>query len=91
VKASYGTTKYCTFYLKDQTCPNTDCLYLHHQAKDSDCFIKDDVTSNKNLFLDQQKLAFEFIKKHLEEVQKRIAAAAARKEKSSLPPLTSIQ
>ena len=25
IKASYGTTKYCAFFLKDQHCPNTDC------------------------------------------------------------------
>ncbi|KAI9294088.1 hypothetical protein K502DRAFT_292745 [Neoconidiobolus thromboides FSU 785] len=28
-KASFGTTKYCKFYLRKIPCPNSGCLYLH--------------------------------------------------------------
>lgn len=36
LRASYGTTKYCTFFLKNCDCPNKDCLYLHSLADDND-------------------------------------------------------
>ena len=29
LRASFGTTKYCTSFLKGQTCLNENCLYLH--------------------------------------------------------------
>ena len=36
LRASFGTTKYCTFFLKNLDCPNKDCLYLHSMADDED-------------------------------------------------------
>ena len=36
IKTSYGTTKYCTFYVREQTCNNPDCLYLHSKVNPSD-------------------------------------------------------
>lgn len=29
IKSSLGTTKYCSHFLKNQTCPKSDCMYLH--------------------------------------------------------------
>jgi CCR4-NOT transcription complex subunit 4 len=30
IRSCYGTTKYCTFFLKKQECPNRpDCYFLH--------------------------------------------------------------
>ena len=29
---TFGTTKYCTYFLKNTPCPKTDCLYLHKMA-----------------------------------------------------------
>jgi CCR4-NOT transcription complex subunit 4 len=36
LRASFGTTKYCTFFLKSCDCPNKDCLYLHYIASEDD-------------------------------------------------------
>jgi len=33
-RASYGTTKYCTFYLRGQTCQNPSCMYLHEPGEE---------------------------------------------------------
>ena len=30
---TFGTTKYCTYFLKNSPCPKTDCLYLHKMAQ----------------------------------------------------------
>lgn len=29
LKASLGTTKYCSHFMKNQQCPKPDCMYLH--------------------------------------------------------------
>jgi hypothetical protein len=93
IRASYGTTKYCTYFLKEQSCPNSECLYLHSIGKDRDSFFKvDDILSNKNIFLDQQKLAVQHLQKHLPVLLKAVAAAAASKKKvvAVFPDKTSI-
>lgn len=36
IRASFGTTKYCTFFLKNCDCPNKECLYLHRMADEED-------------------------------------------------------
>lgn len=40
LKASYGTTKYCTNFLKNNICLNKDCLYLHSVADEKDIISK---------------------------------------------------
>ena len=56
VRCSYGTTKYCTFFLKGIDCINKDCLYLHKLGNEEDTVLKDDI-GNKQLFFAQQKIA----------------------------------
>ena len=33
LKASLGTTKYCSHFMKNQPCPKTDCMYLHEPGE----------------------------------------------------------
>lgn len=40
IRSSYGTTKYCSFFLKNMDCGNKDCLYLHSLAEDEDILFK---------------------------------------------------
>lgn len=89
LRASYGTTKYCTFFLRDQSCPNPDCLYLHRPGNDRDSFIKDESSSNKSVFIDQQKMAIDFLQKHLAEIDKSVNAQ--KSAKGILPSLSSIR
>ncbi|KAG8247531.1 CCR4-NOT transcription complex subunit 4 [Homalodisca vitripennis] len=35
VKTSLGTTKYCSHFMKNQTCPKGDCMYLHDLVKEA--------------------------------------------------------
>lgn len=44
-RASYGTTKYCTYYLRNMTCPNPNCLYLHEQGEDMDTISKEELAT----------------------------------------------
>ena len=45
LKASFGTTKYCTYFLKNLDCFNKECLYLHYYAEKED-IIKNKVNKN---------------------------------------------
>eukprot|EP00833_Pecoramyces_ruminatium_P018381 jgi/Orpsp1_1/1192413/evm.model.d7180000093062.1 len=48
IKASYGTTKYCTNYLKGQQCQNPNCMYLHEPGEEADSYSKEnDETLNQ--------------------------------------------
>jgi hypothetical protein len=38
LSASYGMTKYCSYYLEDQNCRNENCLFLHKAAAKEDSF-----------------------------------------------------
>lgn len=48
LKCTYGTTKYCTFYLKGIVCQNTDCMYLHEHRSQKDLLTKDEMGSSKH-------------------------------------------
>ncbi|EEB08717.1 CCR4-Not complex subunit Mot2 [Schizosaccharomyces japonicus yFS275] len=45
LRASYGTTKYCTSYLRNQQCPNPQCMYLHEPGDDVDSYTKEDLAT----------------------------------------------
>ena len=36
IRASFGTTKYCSFFLKGIDCNNKECLFLHKWADEND-------------------------------------------------------
>ncbi|WOL04372.1 hypothetical protein Cni_G13093 [Canna indica] len=45
LRACFGTTKYCHAWLRNMTCSNPDCLYLHDVGSQEDSFTKDEVIS----------------------------------------------
>ncbi|KAG4300919.1 hypothetical protein PCK1_002996 [Pneumocystis canis] len=45
LRASYGTTKYCSTYLRNQPCPNPNCMYLHEPGEDADSFTREDLSA----------------------------------------------
>ncbi|KAG2234316.1 hypothetical protein INT48_000766 [Thamnidium elegans] len=74
VDASYGTTKYCTYYLRNMTCPNPSCLYLHEPGEDADTISKEELATGKHHF---PAAASSSNKKSIED------------ERSALPPTAS--
>jgi hypothetical protein len=42
-RATYGTTKYCSFFLKGQQCLNQGCQFLHEPGEEADSFTKDEL------------------------------------------------
>ena len=60
LRTSYGTTKYCNFFIKGIECINRDCLYMHEWATESDMIFKEDICSNKQIFYLHKKIAVSF-------------------------------
>ncbi|CBY14224.1 unnamed protein product [Oikopleura dioica] len=48
LKATLGTTKYCSRFLNGQQCKLTDCMYLHEIADPDASFTKEDMQKQKH-------------------------------------------
>lgn len=48
LKCTYGTTKYCSFYLKNYVCQNIECMYLHECKPQKDLLTKDEMGNSKH-------------------------------------------
>lgn len=62
IRASYGTSKYCSAFIKNVRCNNPDCTYLHTMGDSEDTFTKQEiqagyVTSGRDVLARQQQLA----------------------------------
>ncbi|PAA92115.1 hypothetical protein BOX15_Mlig002978g1, partial [Macrostomum lignano] len=80
LKASLGTTKYCSSYLKGHTCPKPDCMYLHELGDPNASFTKEEMNAGKhNEF--EERLVQQFLsnqkKSSANHNQKQAANAAA--------------
>lgn len=49
VRCSFGTTKYCAYFLRGIPCSNPDCMYLHEFANEADTFSKDEIMLKNGL------------------------------------------
>lgn len=45
LKAAYGTTKYCSSYLRGQTCPNPNCMFLHEPGEEADSYNRQELST----------------------------------------------
>ena len=72
LRASFGTTKYCSFFLKSLECSNKDCLYLHYYASEEDILSKDEMQSNKGIFCEQVLLAIKNADLYNKEIKKKL-------------------
>jgi CCR4-NOT transcription complex subunit 4 len=45
LRAQYGTTKYCSAFLRNENCNNRNCMFLHETGEDSDSFSRQDLSS----------------------------------------------
>jgi hypothetical protein len=49
LRASFGTTKYCAYFLRGIPCTNPDCMYLHDYGDEEDTFNKEDIVLRNGL------------------------------------------
>lgn len=66
IRCTFGTTKYCSFYLKNIPCQNNDCMYLHECRYSKDILTKDELINTKHKLHD-----FECKNKNLERIGKK--------------------
>jgi CCR4-NOT transcription complex subunit 4 len=64
VRASYGTSKYCSAFIKNVRCNNPECTYLHEMGAAEDTFTKQEiqagyVTSGRDVLARQQQIVAE--------------------------------
>ncbi|ORX73279.1 hypothetical protein DL89DRAFT_220810 [Linderina pennispora] len=45
LRATFGTTKYCSYYLRNIPCQNPGCMYLHEPGEEADSFTKEDLAA----------------------------------------------
>ena len=56
IRAFFGTTKYCSYFLNNQICPNLDkCLFLHQLIDDKDIIIDDNMIFSYNEHINLSK------------------------------------
>lgn len=66
LRCTYGTTKYCSFYLKNIACQNNDCMYLHVCRPFKDILTKDELINTKHKLHD-----FECKNRNVERIGKK--------------------
>lgn len=54
IKASLGTTKYCSNFLKGQNCHKQECMYLHDVADNDLSFTKDDMHQGRHTEMERK-------------------------------------
>jgi len=45
VRSQYGTTKYCSAYLRGETCNNRSCMFLHEPGDENERYTRQDLSS----------------------------------------------
>ena len=45
LRCTYGTTKYCSYFLRGLSCPNPGCMYLHEIGEASDSYTKEQLST----------------------------------------------
>lgn len=86
MRASFGMTKYCSFFLRKIQCPNSDCLYLHEVARERDCYNKDENFSTRNILkVDQMGIIDHVLKINPNFVKKKEDFEKFNKEPTIFP------
>ncbi|XP_049630463.1 CCR4-NOT transcription complex subunit 4 isoform X1 [Suncus etruscus] len=84
LKASLGTTKYCSYFLKNMQCPKPDCMYLHELGDEAASFTKEEMQAGKHQEY-EQKLLQELYKLNPNFLQ--LSTGSVDKNKNKVTPL----
>ena len=83
IRVCFGTTKYCSNFLKGIECNNKECLFFHKWAEENDIVKKGDNNSYKVIFVQQHNYARKLADIYNPEVKKRILSS--KKGKTFFP------
>ena len=83
---SFGTTKYCSHFLRGHDCPNPDCYYLHKIDRSREVNSGD----TRIIFKEQNAKALQNVLSHLPEVVGRILDSSTEDIEDGFPSLTEL-
>ena len=83
IRAIFGTTKYCSYFLKGIQCNNKDCLFLHEKADENDIIKRGDLNTNKMIFAREMDYAKKLADIYNPDVKRKIMAS--KKGKTVFP------
>ncbi|MCQ2820558.1 MAG: hypothetical protein MJ252_25110 [archaeon] len=83
IKASFGTTKYCTFFLKGIECTNRDCAFHHKWADEADIIKRKEININKCISNKQHEYAINLADIYNKDVKKKLMSL--KKTKTIFP------
>ncbi|XP_042190854.1 CCR4-NOT transcription complex subunit 4 isoform X9 [Callorhinchus milii] len=92
LKASLGTTKYCSYFLKNMQCPKPDCMYLHELGDEAASFTKEEMQAGKHQEYEQKllqelyKMNPNFLQQSSSTVDKNKNKLAAQQRPIEKPP-----
>ena len=90
IRATYGSTRFCAFYLKGKECTNKECLYLHSEASEYDEIMDKDDVNKKINFKQHQLQAIKIADIFNFEIRKKIITNKVVIKDSVLPNMSSI-
>jgi len=90
LRATYGSTRFCAFYIKGKECNNKECLYLHTEPNDYDEILEKDEINKKINFKQQQLQAIKIADIFNFEIRKKIMTSKVVVNNAVLPGIISI-
>ena len=82
IRAFFGTTKYCNYFLNNNICPNLDkCMFLHQLIKDKDIIIDSNTIFSYNEHLNLAKKIINFYS----EETKKLVLSMPKPKKTIFP------
>ena len=84
IKASFGTSKYCSYFIRNVNCTSQNCVFQHSIAKPEDTFTSDEI-QNSNVSQHHFEGALKILEKYLKDIKNE----KPLKKKSGFPHLKS--
>ncbi|XP_064601615.1 CCR4-NOT transcription complex subunit 4-like isoform X2 [Liolophura sinensis] len=88
LKASLGTTKYCSHFLRGAQCPKGDCMYLHELGEEAASFTKEQMQLGKHQEYEQKLLEGFMNNQNSANNQLHVAVKSGSSKKRNTSPLT---
>ena len=85
IRANFGTTKYCQYYLSKNKCTKKNCVFLHKKANPEDIINRDDLNSNSNYFFNQQLYAIKLADIYNSKVKQKLLSTKNNHIKTVFP------
>ena len=85
IRANFGTTKYCQYYLSKNKCTKKNCVFLHKKANPEDIINRDDLNSNSNYFFNQQIYAIKLADIYNSKVKQKLLSTKNNHIKTVFP------